>query len=110
MTDLLRTGPKHMELQSERCDECNRELRQYWLSLDFKKAGEQKQWSVIVIAEMCRTYLQMARRLMNVGSIDFVGLIIVCGAGVSTRFLQKTKVECISSAQKSFLEYSWCAL
>ena len=52
----------------------------------------------------------MARRFINVGSIDIVGPIIVCGAEVSTRFLQKTKVECISSAQKSFLEYSWCAL
>ena len=34
-----------------------------------QESWEQKQWCVTAISEMCKTYLQMARRLANVGSI-----------------------------------------
>ena len=81
----------------------------HWFSLDFKKAGGQKQWSVVAISEMCKTYQQMARRLMNVGSIhQLMGrTFLLQHKSISTLHLQKTKVECISSVQKSSLEYSW---
>ena len=60
MRDLVHTGQKQMELQSELYDESKKELRLFWLSLDWKKAGGQKPWSVIAVCEMCKTYLQMA--------------------------------------------------
>ena len=69
MRDLLHTDPKLMELQNELYDEWKKALRQYWFSLDFNKAGGQKQWSVIAISEMCRTYTHVARRHANDGSI-----------------------------------------
>ena len=69
----------------------------------------QKQWSVSAVSETCKTNWQMARRLVDVGSIDhLVGrLFFLKQKSTSITDHQKTKVECISSAQKSFLENSW---
>ena len=61
-----------LELQNELYDEWKMALRQYWFSLYFKKVGGQKQWSVIAIFEMCKTYWQMDRLFVNVGSIHHV--------------------------------------
>ena len=49
MSDPRRTDPKQMEMQNKLYAEWKKALRQYWFSLDFKKAGGQKQWSVIAI-------------------------------------------------------------
>ena len=57
-----------MKLQNELYEA----LREHWVSLDFKKAGGQKQWSVSAILEMCKTCWRMARHLMNVGSIHLL--------------------------------------
>ena len=82
------------------------ELRQYcWFSLDFKAAGGQKQWSFIDISEMCRIYKQMARRLVNVGSIHQL-ISFGSRSKILPKNLQKTNVECISSAQQFCLEKS----
>ena len=85
------------------------ELCQCWFSLDFRRAGGQKPWSVASIIEMCKTYWQMARRLVNDGSIhQLMGFFFPFEAEV--KFFpnhQTTKVECISSAQKSFPEISF---
>ena len=56
-----------MESQNELFDEWKKALRQYLISLDFKKAGGQ--WSVIAVSERCKTLKRMSRRFMNVGSI-----------------------------------------
>ena len=57
MRDLRRADPKHMEWQSELYDECKKDIRQYLFSLDCKKAGGQKPWSVTTaISEMCKTF------------------------------------------------------
>ena len=69
MRDLHHAGLKEMELQNKLYDECKKALRQYQFSLDSKKAGGQKQWSVIAISDMCKTCWQLARRLVNVGTI-----------------------------------------
>ena len=69
MKDLIRADPKHMELHDELHDESKKELRQHWFILDFQKAGWQKQWSVTAPSEMCKTFQQKAKRLMNVCSI-----------------------------------------
>ena len=58
MRDLRRSDPKHTELQSELYDEWKKELRQYWFSLDCKKADGHKPWSVTAISKMCKTYWQ----------------------------------------------------
>ena len=50
-----RSAGKHMELQNELYDDWKKALHQCWFSLDSKKAGGQKQWSVIAIFEMCKT-------------------------------------------------------
>ena len=107
MRDQGRTDPKLMELY----DEYKQELRQYWFSLDFKKAGGEKQWRVTAISEMCQTYLQMARHFVNVGSIHhLIGrLSHLEQKEASLTDSQKIKVGCL----RSFLEYAWdtpCAL
>ena len=48
---LRRTDPKHMELLNELYEEWTKALRQYWFSLDFKKAGGQNPWSIVAIFE-----------------------------------------------------------
>ena len=68
MRDLLRTDPKQMGSQNKLFDEWKKELRQYFISLDFRKAGEQNLWSVIDIFDACKTHQQIAR--------PFVGPII----------------------------------
>ena len=88
MKDLFREDPKQVQLQSELCHNCKKELRQCPLSVDFV---QETQWAeamecVIAISEMCRTCHQMARRPMKVGSDP-----------------QKTKVERISLAQTVLL-------
>ena len=106
--DLHRTDQKHKELQNELHDEWKKDLRQCWFSLDCKKAGGQKPWSVTVIYETCMTYKQVARHLMNVGWIHHLmgRLVYLEQKSNSFQYHQRTKVECICSAQKSFLEYS----
>ena len=103
---------KHVESHNELYDEWKKDLRQYRFSLDFGKLGGQKQWSVIAIFEMCKTYLQMARHFMNVGSIHhLMGRSFFFNQGWnSIQDHPKTKVECISAARKSFLRYSWDTL
>ena len=68
MRDPRGTDPKHMELQNKLQDEWQKALSQHWFSLDFKKTGGQRQGNVIAIFEMCKTFQQMARHIMNVGS------------------------------------------
>ena len=56
-------------LQNEQNDEWRKAPCQYWFSMDCKKAGVQKQWSIRAIFQICKTYLQIATHLANVGSI-----------------------------------------
>ena len=63
--DLRRTDPKHMEMRNELYDECKRAHRQCWFSLDCKKVGGQKPWSVTTMSEMRKTYQQSAKTLYD---------------------------------------------
>ena len=74
-----------------------------------RKAGGKTPWSVTAIFEMCKTCWQMARHLVNVGSIYHLKsrLNHLEQKWNSIQYHQQTKVECISSARKSFLENSW---
>ena len=49
MRDVLHVDPKQMELQTDLYDERKKAPRQYCFSLDFKKLGGQKPWSVIAL-------------------------------------------------------------
>ena len=107
MRDLRRADPKHTELQSELYDQWKKELRQYWFSLDCKKVGGQKPWSVTAISKMCKTYWQMDRRLLHFGSIHhWMGRLFHLEQKSNSFQHHQKEVECISSAQKSFLENS----
>ena len=110
MRDLLHVDPKHMELRNELYDEWNKALRQCGFSLDFWKAGGQKPWSVNAVFEVCKTFSQIDRHLMNAFSIHPLNgrFFHVEDSKNSIQYHQRTKVECISSAPKSFVENSWC--
>ena len=56
-------------LQNEQNDEWRKAPCQYWFSMDCKKAGVQTQWSIRAIFQICKTYLQIATHLANVGPI-----------------------------------------
>ena len=56
MRDLRRADLKQVELQNQLHAEWKKELRQYWFSLDCKKAGGHKPRSVSAISEMCKTH------------------------------------------------------
>ena len=68
------------------------------------KIGGPKPWSVIAISEMCKTHWQMAPYERRCNS-PFEGPNNPFGPEVNIflKHHQKTKVECISLAQRSFL-------
>ena len=89
MRDLHRTDPKQVELQNEPYDERMKALRWYWFSLDFKKDGGRKRWSVIC-------YLRNVQDLLADGQTPCErrfnspceGPIIPLGAGTQESFLE----------------------
>ena len=57
------TVQRQMVLLKERYAELKKGLLQYWSSLDFRKAGGQKPWSVLVICETFKIYCLMVKTL-----------------------------------------------
>ena len=95
LRDLCRGDPKHLELQNELYDESKKALRQYWFSLDLKKASK-------CARPTCR-YPGTLRT-----SFQFTMWKSIWSRSYNlSKSHQETKVECISSARKSFLEDSW---
>ena len=69
---------------AERAERRVKEGTWHFVSLDCKKAGGQKPWSVTAISEMCKTCWQMARHFRIVGSIHhFEGPNIPFGSEVT---------------------------
>ena len=109
MRDLLRTNPKQMELQNELYDEWKKALRQYWFSLDCKKAVVGTSNEVLLLSSKCERLVgSWPGHFMDVGSIRHLMCRLLCAEQQkkSIQYHQKNKVECISSAKQSFLEYS----
>ena len=72
----------------------------------FQEIGGQKPWSGTAISEMCKTYWQRAKRLMNDGSVHhFDGPIISFGAEIT--FLSNIITRPRSSASARYKSLSW---
>ena len=83
-------------------------LRQYQFSLDCKKAGGRSH-GVFLLSPKYAGPFKPTADVMNVGSIHhFKGRLFHMEHKYNPiQHHQMTKVECISSSQKSFLGYSW---
>ena len=106
--DLRRTDPKHGI-----AERAVRRVKEGTSSVSVQSGLEESWWAdamefFIAISETCKTYWQMARRLTHVGSIHhWKGRSFVLQQKFySNQCRQKTKVESVCSARKSFLEYS----